>query len=578
MKKSEKSNIRIPEAGSFGRYMLAAFFAVFALISYTEPSFAGPTVNDVAKNMVKGTENLPGFVSALAYLLGILLGILGILKLKDHVENPAQTPLRIGVIRLLIGGALFALPIIYQAAFVTFNGAGPSAALDFDNFTISQTVSKIMGTIANFIPWPNINSILANIINSIEEIPGLISAAAYLLGLLLGLSGILKLREHVENPDQVTLKEPVIRLLTAGALFALPTIYNAMYDVAGGNTGIGALGSIRDFLGTLGFFVSPYGAGIMDCDPVTALLGPTMGNSICGIFIHTAAFPAFLTACAYVIGLVFGLWGIFKIKAHVQNPQQVALWEGVSRFIAGGFFFALPVIIEVARATLVPLSVDGAGVAALILLKATGYNDSGIGSCGGPLGGGGPMGLDGVITCFMRDLTGPIHVVLNFFAFCAGIIFLMIGVSRLIRSAQDGARGPGGIGTIMTFATGAALISYNQLIHAFTASLFTNPFNKVYATMQYTAGMCAGGGATCAEIDAAHAVISAIIKFVLIVGLLSFVRGIFIIRSVAEGNSQSSIMSGVTHMVAGALAVNLGPLLNAVQATLGVGGFGIAFT
>lgn len=110
-----------------------------------------------------------------------------------------------------------------------------------------------------------------------------------------------------------------------------------------------------------------------------------------------------------------------------------------------------------------------------------------------------------------------------------------------------------------------------KIVHS-TASLFTNPINRTFATLQYTTGMLAP------EVDAAHAVISAIIKFVLIVGLISFVRGIFIIRSVAEGNSQSSIMSGVTHMLAGALAVNLGPLLNAVQATLGIGGFGIAFT
>lgn len=552
------------------RYALAGLLALFGLVLSAAPGLAGPTVNDVADNMVTSVERLPGIISAIGYALGILLGILGILKLKDHVENPANTPLRVGVVRLLIGGMLFALPIIYEAAFRTFNGLGAADTLSVDSFTISMAVSNIMGTITGFIPWPNINSILESIKDSIDRIPGLIAAVAYLLGLLLGFLGVLKLREHVENPDQVALKEPVIRLLTAGALFALPTIYNAMYDLAGGNTGIGFVGSVRGFLGALGFFVSPYGdGGFLDCNPVTALLGSTLGNSVCGIFIHTAVFPAFLTACAYVIGLIFGLWGILKIKAHVQNPQQTALWEGVSRFIAGGFFFALPVVIEVARATLVPVSVDIAGVAALALI---GYNDAGVGACGGMLPGGGPLGLDGVVTCFMRDLTGPIHVVLNFFSFCAGIIFLMIGISRLIRSAQDGARGPGGIGTIMTFLTGAALISYNQLIHAFTASLFTNPINRTFATLQYTTGMLAP------EVDAAHAVISAIIKFVLIVGLISFVRGIFIIRSVAEGNSQSSIMSGVTHMLAGALAVNLGPLLNAVQATLGIGGFGIAFT
>ena len=41
------------------------------------------------------------------------------MKIKDHVENPTQTPLKDGAVRLLCGGALFALPIIMEAMFAT---------------------------------------------------------------------------------------------------------------------------------------------------------------------------------------------------------------------------------------------------------------------------------------------------------------------------------------------------------------------------------------------------------------------------------------------------------------------------
>jgi len=37
------------------------------------------------------------------------------LKIKDHVENPSQTPLQHGAIRLLAGGGLLALPVIFAA-------------------------------------------------------------------------------------------------------------------------------------------------------------------------------------------------------------------------------------------------------------------------------------------------------------------------------------------------------------------------------------------------------------------------------------------------------------------------------
>jgi hypothetical protein len=59
-------------------------------------------------------------------MFGILLGVLGVLKIKDHVENPGQTPLKDGAIRLAAGGALFALPIIYEAMFETV-GVGQQA-------------------------------------------------------------------------------------------------------------------------------------------------------------------------------------------------------------------------------------------------------------------------------------------------------------------------------------------------------------------------------------------------------------------------------------------------------------------
>jgi hypothetical protein len=184
---------------------------------------------------------------------------------------------------------------------------------------------------------------------------------------------------------------------------------------------------------------------------------------------------------------------------------------------------------------------------------------------------GGAGGLDGALYCMMTDLTGPIHNVLNFFSFVAGMIFIMVGISRLMKSAQDGARGPGGMGTFMTFIAGGALISYNEFIRAFTGTFFSNPLTLTYANLKYTKGMSPD------EAIHAHTVISAIMKFMIIVGLISFVRGIFIVRNVAEGNGQASIMAGVTHLVGGALAVNLGPLLSAVQATLGITGYGIEF-
>lgn len=75
----------------------------------------GNDFSSIARNITTSMAELPGLITGIGYLMGILLGVMGILKLKDHVENPTQTPLKDGAVRLASGGALFALPIVLES-------------------------------------------------------------------------------------------------------------------------------------------------------------------------------------------------------------------------------------------------------------------------------------------------------------------------------------------------------------------------------------------------------------------------------------------------------------------------------
>lgn len=86
--------------------------------------------NNIAQNINASITNLPGLLTSLAYLFGLLFAVLGILKVKDHVEQPQQTPLREGAVRLAAGGALFALPIVSEAMFETIDDGGAGAAAE----------------------------------------------------------------------------------------------------------------------------------------------------------------------------------------------------------------------------------------------------------------------------------------------------------------------------------------------------------------------------------------------------------------------------------------------------------------
>lgn len=97
---------------------------------------AGQDFSTISENIITSIEDLPSLLTGLAYMLGILLGTLGILKIKDHVENPSNAKLQEGAIRLAAGGGLFALPIVIEAMQSTVgDGAGvPNVQVDAIEF------------------------------------------------------------------------------------------------------------------------------------------------------------------------------------------------------------------------------------------------------------------------------------------------------------------------------------------------------------------------------------------------------------------------------------------------------------
>jgi len=113
------------------RMMIASAATFIGLVSGVESAFAqntGKGFNKIVDNMETSISGIPGLISGVAYMMGILLGVLGILKIKDHVENPGQTPLQQGAIRLAAGGGLFALPIVYEAMQQTIGDSGSLVA------------------------------------------------------------------------------------------------------------------------------------------------------------------------------------------------------------------------------------------------------------------------------------------------------------------------------------------------------------------------------------------------------------------------------------------------------------------
>ena len=88
--------------------------ATMAFMLGSSDAYAGKGFGTITKNINTSTSDIPSLVSTVAYIGGVGLGVLGVLKLKAHVDNP-QTPLKDGLVRLGAGGALLALPALYTA-------------------------------------------------------------------------------------------------------------------------------------------------------------------------------------------------------------------------------------------------------------------------------------------------------------------------------------------------------------------------------------------------------------------------------------------------------------------------------
>ncbi len=77
-----------------------------------------------------------------------------------------------------------------------------------------------------------VNTLTANL----DTIRGLLAVVAYIAGIAIGIAGIFKLKQHVDNPTQVKLQDGLIRLAAGGGLVALPFLINAVIDTVGGDT------------------------------------------------------------------------------------------------------------------------------------------------------------------------------------------------------------------------------------------------------------------------------------------------------------------------------------------------------
>lgn len=101
---------------------LAAALTAGVLASAGTAEAGNTNFSTISDNIVESSSSLPNLISTVAYLGGTGLGVAGVFKLKQHVDNPGQTPMKDGLVRLGAGGGLLALPFMTDAMTNTVSG------------------------------------------------------------------------------------------------------------------------------------------------------------------------------------------------------------------------------------------------------------------------------------------------------------------------------------------------------------------------------------------------------------------------------------------------------------------------
>jgi hypothetical protein len=96
-------------------HKLAAIATIGMIAGGSGAAEAATTFRDMSNNIITASGGFNNLISIVCWIGGAGLGVAGIFKLKQHVDNPGQTPMKDGLIRIGCGGGLLAFPFIQQA-------------------------------------------------------------------------------------------------------------------------------------------------------------------------------------------------------------------------------------------------------------------------------------------------------------------------------------------------------------------------------------------------------------------------------------------------------------------------------
>ena len=159
----------------------------------------------------------------------------------------------------------------------------------------------------------------------------------------------------------------------------------------------------------------------------------------------------------------------------------------------------------------------------------------------------------------VRDLDPALMGLISVCCYLLALAAFLQGAARLLRLSEDRFNGPSAAGTALCFLVCLVLASFPSWLAAGGESLFGTD-TAASASLGHESPRGAGY----------DALLGAVLTVVGWVGLLAFLRGVFVLRSAADGLPGASAGRAAMHMLGGICAWHIESLIAAVQTSLGI--------
>ena len=170
----------------------------------------------------------------------------------------------------------------------------------------------------------------------------------------------------------------------------------------------------------------------------------------------------------------------------------------------------------------------------------------------------GDGGIGGALIRAVEDLDASVMALIWAACYLLAALAFVQGCLRLLRHANSGGAGPSLWSAAVSILIAGVLMALPGVLEG-AGETFFGAESATSATLGY-----GGGGHDYGKLLAALAWI------VRVVGLIGFVKGIYVLRGASDGVPGATVSGASMHMIGGAMAWHILPLLGAVQTTLGI--------